>query len=226
MRYKFDIHVVKPYTKIIITLERSIFLVRLSTREKIVNASLELFSEKGYKATTIKEIAEKVSVKELTVYRHFGKKINILEQINTMISSPLAPVADYLKNDVVYNLEQDLFHIITLFERELNENKHLIKFIIREDITKINIPDQYMKGEILVNYFNTMVQKGKIKSFDTNSLTLLFISNALILFLIKDQFKNEGISSLITSDKYKETIVGLFIEGLKIKEKRFIRSYS
>ncbi|MEW9502777.1 TetR/AcrR family transcriptional regulator [Jeotgalibacillus marinus] len=194
-------------------------MVRLSTKEKIVNASLELFSEKGYKATTIKEIAEKVKVKELTVYRHFGKKINILEQINTMISSPLAPIADYLKNEVVYDLEQDLFNIITLFEREIYQNKYLVKFILREDMTKFVIPEQYMKGEFLVNYFNTMIEKEKMRPFDTKSLTLLFISNGLILFLIKDQFQNEGISSLITSEKYKKTVVGLFIAGLKLNEK-------
>ncbi|NDI33148.1 TetR/AcrR family transcriptional regulator [Chengkuizengella sediminis] len=186
---------------------------KLSTKEKIINASLELFSEKGYKATTIKEIAEKVGMKELTVYRHFGKKEKILERINTMITTPLPIIESYLENEAVYHLEQDLSKILTIMERELNKNKQIIKFICRE---KIDLPDKYLNGKILVEYFDIMKQKGKIKSsFEYESLTLLFFSSILTSFILKERFKNEKIAFLIENDQYKETIVSLFTEALK-----------
>ncbi|NDI35900.1 TetR/AcrR family transcriptional regulator [Chengkuizengella sediminis] len=187
---------------------------KLSTKEKIINASLELFSEKGYKATSIKEIAEKVGVKELTVYRQFGKKIKILEHINNMITTPLPLIVNYLENEAVYDLEEDLSRILTIVERELNKNKQIIKFILRE---KFNLPDKYMNGKILVKYFDIMKQKGKIKSFESDSISLLFFSSILTSFILKERFKDEQIASLITSDTYKKTIVRLFTEALIIK---------
>ncbi|MFS1512956.1 TetR/AcrR family transcriptional regulator [Chengkuizengella sp. SCS-71B] len=187
---------------------------KLSTKEKIINASLELFSENGYKATTIKEIAEKAGTKELTVYRHFGKKENILERINTMITTPLPLITHYLENEAVYQLEQDLRKVLTIVDRELNKNQQIIKFIYRE---KIDLPNQYMNGEILVEYFDTMKQKGKIKSsFESDSLSLLFFSNMLTSFFLKERFNDERISSLLESNQYKETIIRLFIEALEI----------
>ncbi|NBI28214.1 TetR/AcrR family transcriptional regulator [Chengkuizengella marina] len=188
---------------------------KLSTKEKIINASLELFSEKGYKATAIKEIAEKAELKELTVYRHFGKKIKILEQINNMVTTPLPLIVNYLENEAVYNLEEDLSKILTIIERELNKNKQIIKFILRE---KISLPDKYMNGKILVKYFDTMKEKGKIKSFESDSISLLFFSSILTSFILKERFKDEQIASLISSDTYKKTIVRLFTEALLIKQ--------
>ncbi len=50
------------------------------TREKIIVAALQLFAEQGYYSTTTKEIAAKASVNEITLFRHFGSKENLLQE--------------------------------------------------------------------------------------------------------------------------------------------------
>lgn len=50
------------------------------TREKIIAAALQLFAEQGYYSTTTKEIAAKASVNEITLFRHFGSKENLLQE--------------------------------------------------------------------------------------------------------------------------------------------------
>lgn len=47
---------------------------RLSTRDKILEAAIELFSEKGFSGTTTKEIAERAGVNEALIFRYFSTK--------------------------------------------------------------------------------------------------------------------------------------------------------
>ncbi|MEO1637108.1 MAG: TetR/AcrR family transcriptional regulator [Cyanobacteria bacterium J06631_9] len=51
---------------------------KISSREKIVQSALKLFSVRGITATTTKEIAEKAGVNEVTLFRQFGSKQGLL----------------------------------------------------------------------------------------------------------------------------------------------------
>lgn len=48
------------------------------TERRIVNAALTLFGQKGYSRTTTRAIAAKAEVNEVTIFRHFGNKKNLL----------------------------------------------------------------------------------------------------------------------------------------------------
>jgi len=52
-----------------------------SKREAILNAALEVFSEKGYHPATIDEIAERAGVGKGTVYSYFRSKSELMEQL-------------------------------------------------------------------------------------------------------------------------------------------------
>src|SRR6267143_1508413 len=51
------------------------------TRQRLVRAALELFSTRGYEATTPAEIARKAGVAEGTIYRHFQSKQHLLNEL-------------------------------------------------------------------------------------------------------------------------------------------------
>lgn len=51
----------------------------LTTKEKILNSALTLFSEKGYDGVGVDLIAEKVGLKGPSIYKHFKGKEEILE---------------------------------------------------------------------------------------------------------------------------------------------------
>ena len=52
-------------------------------RERILDAARELFSERGYTATTIKEIADRAAVSPPTVHKYYGNKQQLLFDILT-----------------------------------------------------------------------------------------------------------------------------------------------
>lgn len=47
---------------------------KVNTRDKILEAAIKLFSEKGFNGTTTKEIAELSEVNESLIFRHFSTK--------------------------------------------------------------------------------------------------------------------------------------------------------
>ena len=49
-----------------------------STRERILNVALDLFTEKGYDGASLREIAERLGVTKAAIYYHFASKDDIL----------------------------------------------------------------------------------------------------------------------------------------------------
>ena len=50
-----------------------------TTKERILDVSLELFSQRGYSAVSIRDICKGVGIKESSVYYHFENKQNIFD---------------------------------------------------------------------------------------------------------------------------------------------------
>ena len=57
------------------------------TKDKILKVSLKLFASKGYKATTVRDIASDMGVKQSALYNHFKNKDAILETLITNLTS-------------------------------------------------------------------------------------------------------------------------------------------
>lgn len=55
--------------------------VESDTRERIIDAAIDLFSRKGYEAASMREVAEVVGIRKSSIYSHFKKKEEILETI-------------------------------------------------------------------------------------------------------------------------------------------------
>ena len=58
----------------------------MSTKEKILEAALALFSKRGYTAVSVRDIAAKVGVRESAMYKHFSDKRAVFDRL----------VADYI----------------------------------------------------------------------------------------------------------------------------------
>jgi AcrR family transcriptional regulator len=72
---------------------------RLETRNSLVRAAIELFSERSFDAVTVTEIAERADVDPSTFFRHFGSKEAVLftdvsDSIGQIRASLLARPAD------------------------------------------------------------------------------------------------------------------------------------
>ncbi|MEU9042341.1 MULTISPECIES: helix-turn-helix domain-containing protein [unclassified Kitasatospora] len=62
---------------------------RSDTRARIIEVSLELFSEHGYEQTSLREIADRLSVTKAALYYHFKTKDDIVLGIVERMAAPI-----------------------------------------------------------------------------------------------------------------------------------------
>lgn len=55
----------------------------LNTKQKIFNTAVELFSQRGFKGVSIRDITRQVGIKESSLYNHYKNKDEILDVIFT-----------------------------------------------------------------------------------------------------------------------------------------------
>ena len=155
--------------------------VYVPTKERILNAALRLFSVKGFKGTTMKDIARDADITEGAIYRHFRSKEEIVEHLISSISSEIREkvLGEVLtKEDVVeraktlaealleYALEHpDSFRFLTIYH------------ILREEGKTRRLP-----GELLLENFRRSYMRGDLKllpevafSLITGSVEKIFI---------------------------------------------------
>lgn len=119
----------------------------------ILESARKLFSKKGFKAVTTREIAKEANVNEVTVFRIFQSKEILFEHvISQMIFQP--KIYEYIDDK-----EQNL-------KRYLNGVGNLIHTIILEniDLFKIELSEsQRMQDLNLINRFPNEIKEGMIK---------------------------------------------------------------
>jgi AcrR family transcriptional regulator len=67
---------------------------KLSTRERILEVALELFNERGYAKTSLREIADRLGVSKAALYYHFERKEEILLELHLRMHAVFRDLVD------------------------------------------------------------------------------------------------------------------------------------
>ena len=68
----------------------------VTTKERITEEALTLFAEKGYKGTSVKNIADAVGIKDASLYNHFRSKQEIFNSIVELILNHISELSQTL----------------------------------------------------------------------------------------------------------------------------------
>jgi len=118
-------------------------------REKIIQASIKLFIEKGYHGTTMDDIGAEIGVSKGTVYTYFKSKEELLKTIWTSSNQPLKELQTKFQGRDYHDVLEELYKMIS------ESNALYLSFEIsalsfeNETIKKINRDVYNEKLEIL-----------------------------------------------------------------------------
>ena len=68
----------------------------MTTKQRITEEALILFAEKGYKGTSVKNIADAVGIKDASLYNHFKSKQEIFDSIVELILEHISGLSEKL----------------------------------------------------------------------------------------------------------------------------------
>jgi AcrR family transcriptional regulator len=188
-----------------------------NTRDKILDASLALFSKKGFLGATTKEIAKKAGVAELTLFRHFSSKERLFEEMIARDSflPALKGLLPELKGLSYYNA---LGEIAARFLGRLSERRDLIK-IMHSELhlypAKVKEIQQNLVGEIvktLASYFRGMQEGGLLKEFDPELGARAFLG-MFFQYFTNQEFVVEKKRRFENKDAVIREYVNIFVFG-------------
>ena len=185
------------------------------TQMKILNSTMMLIMEKGYTATTTKDIAKKAGINECTIFRKFkGKKEIIVAAMSLPEWNPCLKESDFKYTG---ELVEDLCSFAEVYSKKVTPKMVKISLGLRSpdlyEITKDGIreiPDTFKK--VLVQYFTEMQKQNKIHTDDIESLAVAFLAINFGYVFFKASFGDE-LTELQTKE-YIERSVRHFVNGI------------
>jgi len=153
-----------------------------TTNEKIITAAKELFSTKGYAATTTKDIAALAGISEVTLFRHFESKRNLF-QVALHGSLGSEKLLGFFENEIEFNLDKDLKKLASYLYDLYESNGPMIKMLLKDtehsnfsEVIKPHLERQLLDSRN--KYFNKMHELGKIPD-DPLMCGKFFFSNTM-----------------------------------------------
>jgi len=157
------------------------------TKEKIFDAAVDLFAERGYDGVSIRDIAKAVEIKESSVYKHYSSKEAILEAIfeymkgmlyNQSVPADYDAFADAIPVDTIltngftqmtsFMADPHMLKIMRIITIEMYHNDRIREFF-REQMFERPVDE-------METLFRTLADKGKIKNYDPRALATAYFA--------------------------------------------------
>ncbi|MBP1976130.1 AcrR family transcriptional regulator [Cohnella thailandensis] len=187
----------------------------MDSRTKLMLAAIDRMAERGYKGVSTKEIAAAAGVSEMTLFRQFGSKMNLLEKAIERYHYA-AEMTQVFEERLTWNLREDLLLIGRMYHETMDRNRKLF-LIVLGDNELAGLREQAQKHprkllELLTGYFTEMRSRGKLIETDAEAQAIAFMWLHYGAFLSR-LFAPSSITSLPFSE-VMESSVELFARGL------------
>lgn len=167
------------------------------TKERILAAALEMFSQNGYAGTNIRELSESLGLVKSAMYRHFESKDAIW---NTLLdeliayyetrfgsSEHLPPVPDSLEELVTMTMRMVSFTILD--EKVVKSRKLLSIEQFRDERARDLATKYFLTGlkDMFTQIFTGMMEKGLLRRNDPAMLAFAYTAPVSALIHLCDR---------------------------------------
>jgi AcrR family transcriptional regulator len=192
------------------------------TRQRLIIAALTVFAENGFHAATTREIARRAGVNEVTLFRHFRTRDELLKAVllcNAEANSERMLWACQWEDGIRDGIARFVREYNAIMEKKeplaralIGEGKSLPKSLRKILIEKVKPYRQKLEKSI-----NEAKARGEIRS-DLNALCLADILRDIMLASVLRRtsgFWEESYSV----EEYLDTVIALFVDGTEPKKK-------
>lgn len=197
---------------------------KVNTHDRILEAAIKLFSEKGFNGTTTKEIAEAAEVNEALIFRHFSTKRDLYGAIiekkiseEPGIELPLETHRDSRDDRLVFTA------IATHMFEKCGRDPSFMRLLHFSALEGHDLSDMFFDtyveymNMLISDYIDTRIKEGEFKKLNSLYSSKAFIGMIVNHIIVQELFgekkkNNTNYKELI------ETFVEIFLEGIKSKK--------
>lgn len=187
------------------------------TRARILKAATEVFAASGIAGATTREIARVAGVNEVTLFRHFQSKEQLLAAV---VQQMTALQAEALANqdEWTQNLYTDLLHYAWLTSSTVEENEALVRMFIGEAKRHPEAARRVIQEaaqplrENLIAYLRKGVEQGSVRA-DVDLFAAVDMFTGMLLFGMLRR-NAAPIPLGYSREHYIESCVELFVRGI------------
>jgi AcrR family transcriptional regulator len=186
-----------------------------STEQKIIDAAIKSFAKEGYKGATTKHIAEEAGVNEITLFRKFKSKENILQIALYRNAEAMARLLDEtLAMDDKADLRQCLRELSIKAER-ITENNMILLLLQKSEMIPVIAPAMVSMKNLLLSrlrdFFEYHRKRGALREVNPDAAALAFLSFLVMSnppnILIKRKHFEQSLPSF-------DELIDIFMNGI------------
>ena len=187
------------------------------TKEKILAAALDLFSQKGYEGTNIRELAASLGLVKSGIYKHYESKEAIWNALlDRMIAyygerfgSPehLPPAPDSLEDFV--SMTMRMVNLTIHDEQIVKTRKVLTLEQYRDERARDLATKHFLTGltEMFTHIFTGMMEKGLIRRDDPEMLAFAYVTPISALIHLCDREPEKAEEALARAEAFSRNFV-------------------
>ncbi|MCC4767282.1 TetR family transcriptional regulator [Methanosarcina sp. DH1] len=195
------------------------------TEQRILDAALRVFASEGYTGATTRKIAEEANVAEVTLFRKFKSKENLLKEVlisNRTVFSSLEELFHIFQNEKDADLETEL-RILgkniakAMKDKKKDSKRRMFMFMLfeegrrRPEVSEALLSFLQLNIKPLSEYFDLQIKNGKMRTINSRSAAITFVSYFVYTSLLREVF---GDSLLGDYNEEIERFIDIFTKGI------------
>jgi AcrR family transcriptional regulator len=191
------------------------------TRERIIDAGLQMFGEKGFNGSTTKDIARSANVNEVTIFRLFKSKRELFEAV--MVERSPLPL---IMREISFSPDADIEDLFVQNAKAvlsiLRSNKYLFMVMLRDawrqPRTRSTISNVLMKKgtEFGAEFMRVQMERGRIRTMEPEIVARAWMGMVQAYFITGDLLEGRPSSP----EDYERVLRGfasILLDGVRLE---------
>ena len=195
-------------------------LIVNARREQILEAATQVFSEKGFRRATTREVAREAGVSEGTIYNYFEDKDALLVAILDGLNETERRAEDF-EEGMATDFRGFFQKYLRRRIHSIWENREVFRVVLSEMLVNAELRERYLRQvveptmRIAEENFRSRMKQGEVRQTDA-PLATRSVAGAVLGLLVLGLLGDEEISS--RPDEVPDVLAGLLIHGLDATE--------
>ncbi len=189
-------------------------------RQQIVEAAVDLFSRKGFRGTTTREIAEAAGISEAMIFKHFATKRELYSAIIEVKSETEELLASAAKASKAEDDAGVLRSVGLKMLEQTERDPSLMRLLLFSALEGHELSEIFFESrvrrlhEFLSSYIRRRIEDGRFRSVDALVVARGFIGMIVHYLLIHELFGVKR-SPRSSPEEVVELFVSIFLKGIE-----------